>query len=276
MPETLSIPADLREGWQRLVAVLAGYDSLLVAFSGGADSSLLLAAAIHALGPAVKAGLCTGPFTPPWEAEAARHLAAHLGADLLEIDCAELADPAIQANDGERCYLCKRRRMELLLEQAGRLGIAVVAEGSQLDDAQGHRPGARAVAELGIASPLAQAGLGKAQVRALGRALGLATAEAPSGACLATRIPTGAPLFAQALSRVARAEARVRALLPGQVRVRDEFPCARLELDEGGRAKAQDPIMAERLDEVLRHAGYTDFTIDPQGYRPSGGGPIED
>ena len=259
---------ELQGPWQRLLELLRGHGSLLVAFSGGADSSLLLAAAVQALGEAVTAGLCLGPLTPPWEVAAARALAAGLGVELLEIDPEDLGDPDIAANGPERCYFCKRRRLGLLQDQAARLGLAGVAEGSQLDDAGGHRPGARAVAELGVASPLAQAGLHKAEVRALGRALGLAAADAPAGACLATRLPFGTPLTRQALQRVAAAEGAVRGLLGGQVRVRDHFPLARLELDPAAMARAVQDKTRRRILAALIAAGYDRVTLDLAGYRP--------
>lgn len=263
-----NLPPELQEPWQRLLGMLQGYGSLLVAFSGGVDSSLLLAAAAQALGQRVKAGLCRGPLTPPWEVEAARALAKGLGVELLELDLDELADPQIAANGPERCFFCKRRRLSLLQQEAQRRGLDQVAEGSQIDDAQGHRPGARAVAELGVVSPLALAGLGKAQVRALSRALGLATAEAPSGACLATRLPFGTPLTQEALQRVARAEGALRSLISGQARVRDHYPLARLELGPEGMAMLSDPDLRQQVVQAIQAAGYDQVVLDLQGYRP--------
>lgn len=252
-----------------MLKLLQAQGSLLVAFSGGVDSSLLLAAAKSALGDQVKAGLCLGAFTPPWEIEAARQVAQRLGVELIELDARELQDPDISANPPDRCYFCKLRRMTLLKEQAQRLGFAAVAEGSQIDDAHGHRPGARALAELGVLSPLAQAGLSKHQVRELSRALGLSTADTPSGACLATRITYGTPLSAQALARVGQAEGALRDLLFGQLRLRDEFPMARLELAPTLMAKAIESPLRERIVEAVLAAGYERVVLDLGGYRPS-------
>ena len=270
MPTPNVLSPELRGRWQALLDYLGSLDSLLVAYSGGVDSSLLLAAASQALGERVKAALCLGAFTPPWEAEAARRQAAELGVELVEVDAAELEQDEIAANDPQRCYHCKRLRLGLLRDLAPALGLAAVAEGSQTDDRQGHRPGAQAVAELGIVSPLQQAGLNKADVRALAAWLGLESSAAPSGACLATRIPFGTPLDAEALARVARAEEALKPLFPGQLRVRDHWPLARLELAPEDLARAVQPGLRQDIVDKLTSAGYRWVTLDLSGYGPSG------
>lgn len=265
-----AIPEDLRGRWQALLGRLQELAPLAVAFSGGVDSSLLLAAAREALGPGVAAVICLGPFTPPWEAERGRALAGELGAELIEVDAGELNDPAITANDPERCYHCKRLRLGLLAELAKSRGLKSVVEGSQLDDEREHRPGKRAVAELGIHSPLAEAGLDKAAVRALSRALGLATAAVPSSACLATRVPTGTTLSLAALERIGRGEAALRAILPGQLRLRDHFPVARLELTTETLPMAAAEPRRTAILEALAPLGYRRVCLDLAGYAPGG------
>jgi uncharacterized protein len=261
------VASELARAWERLVRELAGLGSVLVSFSGGVDSSLLLLAARTALGGSAVPALCVGPFTPPWEEASARRLAADLEAELVEVKAGELSDPALAANDRRRCYLCKSRRLALLAGLARERGLAAVAEGSQADDAAEERPGARAVAEHGALSPLAAAGLGKAGVRALAAAWGLEAAGAPSQACLATRIPTGTPISTQALERVARAEAALRELLPGrQLRVRDHHPVARVELAPEEIAAAAAQPLRGRLAAALAAAGYGHACLDLAGY----------
>lgn len=264
------IPPELRDDWERLLAELEPLGSALLAFSGGADSSLLLAAALRALPGRVRAVICTGPFTPPWETQRARALAADLGVDLLEVDPGEMGDPRITANDPQRCYWCKRRRLMLMTHMAQEMGLDTVIEGSQADDAREDRPGAQAVKELGALSPLARAGLGKEQVRGLSRALGLISADAPAGACLATRAPAGSLLTMDVLERIGRAEAGVRGVLPGQVRVRDHYPLARLELGPEGLALAMASPHRERVAAAVKAAGYRWVCLDMEGYRCGG------
>lgn len=264
------IPPESRPAWERLLARLRELAPLVVAFSGGVDSSLLLAAATAALGPGVPAAICLGPFTAPWEADRARALAAELGAELIEIEADELQQPEIAANDPLRCYHCKRLRLGLLNELARERGWKSVVEGSQLDDARESRPGSRAVRELGVASPLAEAGLDKAAVRTLSRALGLPTADIPSAACLATRAPAGVPLTPEVLARIAQGEAALRGIITGQLRLRDQFPLARLELEITALPKAAADPWRAAIIQALEPLGYRQVCLDLAGYRTSG------
>ncbi len=271
-----ALPRELAAKWRRLLERLEGLDSLLVAFSGGVDSALLLAAAAQALGPRARAALCVGAFTPAWEAERARALARELGVELHQRDLAELAHPEVAANDPQRCYFCKRLRLSALQDLARELGLAALAEGSQLDDEQDYRPGNRAKDELGVISPLAEAGLDKAEVRALSRALGLPTAGIPPAACLASRVPYGTPLNAETLERIEKAEGALRRLVAGNLRVRDHYPVARLELEASELAAALAEPLRGRIIEAVKAAGYEYAVLDLEGYRMGGGhNPVE-
>jgi len=265
------LPPELAAKWLRLRKNLGSLGSLLVAFSGGVDSALLLTAAKQALGERVQAALCLGSFTPPWEAARARDLAGQLGVELHQRDLGELNHPELAANDLQRCYFCKRLRFNALKDLAAELGLAAVAEGSQVDDEQDFRPGMRAKAELGVLSPLVEAGLNKQEVRALSRALGLPTAELSPAACLASRVPYGTPLTAEVLGRIEKAEGGLRGLLKGNFRVRDHFPLARLEMEPAEVAKAAAEPLRLKLVEAAKAAGYRYVTLDLEGYRMGGG-----
>ena len=264
--------AELESGWQRLLAVIKQLHSVAVAFSGGVDSALLLAACVAALGPQkVRAVHCAGAFTPPWERERAQSLAAELGVELIEVDAQELSHRRLAANDAKRCYWCKHLRMGRINELAAQLGMLHTAEGSQLDDAKEDRPGERAVREHGVKSPLAMAGLDKVQVRALSRALGLPTAQTPASACLASRIPRGRAIEQAALDRIAAVESRLRRHLSGRLRVRDHFPIARIEVEPDQMAKAAADPLASLISRTCKKAGYEYACLDLGGYRTGGG-----
>ncbi len=220
---------------------------------------LLAAASRYMPKKCVRAALCLGPMTPPWEAERGRALARELGVALTALDLDELSQPRIAANGPERCYYCKRHKMEHLVSLARELKIEIVADGSQLDDQLQHRPGQRALAELGIVSPLNLAGFDKAKVRALSAMWGLPPSAA--SACLATRIAANTPLTEIALKRIAAAEAMLRPLFTGALRLRDYFPHARLEVEP------HQLDLAARLQEdclpQLRQLGYQTLEVAP-------------
>lgn len=266
-----NLPEPLAGRWQALLDDLASLDSLLVAFSGGVDSALLLAAASLALGDRVQAALCLGPFTPPWEVERARLLAREFGVTLHELDANELDYADIVKNDSERCYYCKDMRLGKLKELAAKLGLAQVADGGQVDDEDDYRPGHRAVKEHGVISPLVRAGMGKEDVRALSQALGLLTAKLPPAACFASRVPWGTPLTLDNLERVGRAEYSLREIIGGNFRVRDHYPIARLELPPELLAEAVAEPLRGRLLAAVKQAGYDYVTLDLEGYRMGGG-----
>jgi uncharacterized protein len=241
---------------------------VLVAFSGGTDSSLVLAAAVEALGPTrVAAALALSQSTPLRDAERARKVAESLGVELVEVPTQELDDPRFAANRPDRCYHCRKGMMQELEETAQRLGLETIVDGSTADDESDFRPGARAMREGGTVSPLAELGLGKDRVRRLSHLLGLETADVPSGACLASRIPYGQEITAEKLRAVDAAEEFLRRRGFAQVRVRHHGPVARIEVESGEIARFADPHLRRDVQRAFQDLGFSYAAADLAGYR---------
>ncbi|MQA35559.1 ExsB family transcriptional regulator [Modestobacter roseus] len=252
-----------------LDAELAAVPAVLVAFSGGVDSGVVLAAAVRALGTdRVVAATAVSPSLPAAERVAAHAFAVGLGVRHEQPRTDELARPGYVANAGDRCAFCKTELVEVLVPLAAGLGIADVVTGTNADDVRaGFRPGIRAAAERGAWAPLARAGLTKDDVRSAARRWGLPLAEKPAAACLASRIAYGVPVSAAGLARVERAEVALRAALTGaglavrDLRVRDlGGDVARVELDAG----LVPEIGPELLGAVT---GFERVELDPRGFR---------
>ena len=260
---------DLETRAARLAAILTGLGSVAVAYSGGTDSAFLLAASLEALGAGtVLAVTADSPLMPRAELTEARALAARLGARHVVLPHDELAREAIVANPPDRCYHCKFDRFDLLWRVARAEGLAHLVHGENADDAHDYRPGSRAAEELGVRAPLREAGLTKADVRALSRRRGLPTWDRPADACLATRFPYGTRLTTEGLARVEAGEAALRRIWQvRQLRLRDQFPLARLEVPAEDIARLAAPDLRAAAVETLRALGYRIITLDLEGYR---------
>ena len=252
-----------------LARLLAGFDGLggaCVAFSGGVDSSLVLAVAARALGPErVVAFTAVSPTYLPQELEIARRVAAELGVVHEIVETREFDDPGFTSNPRERCYHCKSGLLDEMAAAAERHGCAALVDGANADDVGDHRPGMRASTERGVLHPLLAAGIGKAEVRRLARVLGLPTWDAPQQACLASRVPYGQPITPDKLAAVAEAERALRELGFRQCRVRHHGDVARIEVEPDELERAF--TLREELSLRVHAAGFTYVTLDVDGFR---------
>jgi pyridinium-3,5-biscarboxylic acid mononucleotide sulfurtransferase len=260
----ISLGKLLTVGYPELRSQLAGLDRVVVAFSGGADSALLAWAAADVLGDRASAVTAVSPSLAPEEEADCAALAAEWGLRWRAVPTDELADPAYTANDGERCYHCKKELMAVVGPLAAAEG-ATVALGVNVDDLGDHRPGQQAAAEAGAVFPLVDAGFTKDEVRRVSRELGLRTWDKPAAACLASRVPYGTPVTLGVLDEVARAESGLRRLGFRALRVRHHGEVARVELPleelEAALARREDVVAA------VRAAGYRWVTLDLEGLR---------
>jgi uncharacterized protein len=266
------------EIYQRLLARLRDLKVAAVGFSGGADSTLLLAAAKEALGDRVLALTAVTPYMERQEVADTLALTSQMGVrhELVELDMPE----GIEANPPERCYICKRALYTKLLDVAREAGFAPVLDGSNLDDLSDYRPGLRALRELAVESPLLGCKISKAEVRRLSESLRLPTWNKPTNACLLTRLPIGTRVSMEVLQRVEEAERFLKAQEYSWVRVRMHGDLARIEVAPEQRLRLLEE--ADAVADALSGLGFRHVTLDLLGYRlgsmnptGSGGDPIE-
>jgi len=259
--------ATLDDRERALLEALAALPSVLVAFSGGVDSTYLAWAARQALGDRALAVTSVCPLMPASEVMDARQLAAHIGIAHEEIEGVDLAADYFRSHPPERCYHCKRDLFRALHRLAEARGIGHIVAGDNLDDTRGHRPGRRAAAEMEIRHPLQEAQLTKEDIRRLSARIPLPTADKPARACLATRIPYGTPVTAALLARIEQAEDFLLALGLRMVRFRHHGELCRIEIDPADWAVLFPPAIREKIVEFMRNIGYQYVTLDLAGYR---------
>ncbi|MBI2164917.1 MAG: ATP-dependent sacrificial sulfur transferase LarE [Chloroflexi bacterium] len=252
---------------ERLDSILAGMGSLLVAYSGGVDSAFLAVAAHDLLGSRALAVTARSPSLASSSLEAAVKLAQEMGFPHRIIDTEEFSDPDYLANGPTRCYFCKVELYTKLQTLAEKEGLAWIANGSNMDDLKDFRPGLKAAREFGVRSPLVEAELSKEEIRELSRRRGLPTWDKPAEACLSSRIPYGTPVSLEALQRISEAEAFLKSLGLGQVRVRDYGNLARLEVTPSAIPFLAQEGVRERAVVRLKELGYLYIALDLEGYR---------
>ncbi|HKF29860.1 MAG TPA: ATP-dependent sacrificial sulfur transferase LarE [Candidatus Binataceae bacterium] len=257
----------LQQKLDRLRAIFAPMRSVMVAFSGGVDSTFVLKVAHDTIAERVIALTTTSPTMPDEDRDTAIRMAAEIGARHLVIDSNELEIPGYAANPINRCYLCKTNLFEVCEARATALGIGEVVDGLNLDDLHDYRPGMKAAAERRVRHPLVEAELSKAEIRELSRSLSLRTWDRPASPCLSSRFPYGTEITPEGLRRVAEGEKLLHALGFRVARVRYHGEVARIELERDQIARVFEPEIRDTVERELLRIGFRFVTIDLRGFR---------